>query len=166
MLAVLGLLLFISLVVAGLYLQSEEHLMTTQSVASQQMAMQRAEEGLQVALQGIRAGLIPIASVTQPCSEIYARNCGVVTNLVDPARFSVAPVDRGTTLELREGGGLQYEYHIIKRPTLGNPIFRYLVQAVGFYGYNNSRNMVTSIVEADVDVGNGTGTDPARDNEY
>jgi hypothetical protein len=151
LLMVLAMLLMLSLLVAGLFAASSEHQMTTRSISGQQVAVQRAEEGLQVALQAIRGRQITMAATTNYCNQPLAADC--------PAgdRHSLPAVDKGTTLDLREGGGLQYEYHVVRRQQPGAPIARFVVQSVGFYGYAGSRNLISAIVEADVDMGAGSG---------
>ena len=151
LLVVLAMLLMLSLIVTGLFVQSSEHLMTTRSVSGQQVAVQRAEEGLQVAMQAIRGREITMSSTTNYCNEQLAADC--------PAgdRYSIPPVNKGSALDLREGGGLQYEYHIIRRQQPGVPVTRFVIQSVGYYGYQGSKNMITAVVEADVDMGTGSG---------
>jgi Tfp pilus assembly protein PilX len=147
MLAVLGLLLLVTMIATGLYTQSEQHLFTTKAMAAQQVAVQRAEQGFQIALQGVRASTIPVTSITQFCNTTLAQDCPTT------ARYTILPVDNGTVLGLSQGGGLQYQYYIIRRNLPGTPVNRYVIQSVGFYGFSGTPNIVSSIVEGDVDVG-------------
>lgn len=151
LLMVLAMLLMLTLLVTGLFMQSSEHLMTTRSVAGQQIAVQRAEAGLQVALAGIRGRQITMTATTPYCNQVMAIDC--------PAsdRYSILPVDSGSTLDLREGGGLQYEYHVIRRQQPGVPTARFVIQSVGYYGYVGSRNLVSAVVEADIDLAAASG---------
>jgi type II secretory pathway pseudopilin PulG len=144
--AVLGIL------VAAYYSQAGESQLTAQSVAAQQVAMSRAEKGLQEALRRLRTGGIVIAGIT-PCTEADPLNCPAGTFVYQ------APVDNGQATYLEQGGGLEYDFVVFKRPLLGAPPNRYNVRATGFYGYTRTAtNLATAVVEAEIDVG--------RDNRF
>jgi len=160
LLSVLGILLLLLLIVAGLYTASESQLITTKAVAGQQLAVQRAEQGLQVAMGEIRGGSLLIQTSMNYCNAPLASDCPPTD------RISIAPVNNGNTAELRDNGGLQYEYHIVRRQQPGAPITRFVIQSVGFYGYAGSRNLITAVVEADVDLGFGNQGVTGAGNSY
>ncbi|MDX2013606.1 MAG: hypothetical protein SFW67_25660 [Myxococcaceae bacterium] len=161
MLAALVCLLLVSILAAGLFLQSRDSGTLNSVTTAQTVAAMNAEMGLQEAIRRVRAAQINTLAFTGTCTaaEVEGNTC---TNL-----FTVGPI-AGPNDNPLQGGGLLYQF-VIYRPTpapddleLISRTNRYVVRATGFYGQNlNAIGLVTSIVEAEVEIGNGT-TEPCR----
>ncbi|MCU0696318.1 MAG: hypothetical protein MUC96_07310 [Myxococcaceae bacterium] len=156
MLAALACLLLVSVLAAGLFLQTRDAGTLNSVTTAQTVAALNAEMGLQEAIRRVRAAQINTLAFTGTCTaaEVEANTC---TSL-----FTVGPVI-GPNDNPLQGGGLLYQF-VVYRPTpapedlelLARPN-RYVVRSTGFFGQNvNAVGLVTSIVEAEVEIGNAT----------
>lgn len=160
--AVLAVLLLLSLLVAGFYAQSQDATVMTRVSMGQQLAMSHAEFGVQEAVRGMRAQQVPTGLITTTCTdaEVVDGTCPLGGTIVS------ALVDNGPAQPLSTMGGLQYQYVVYRRTTTdaAQPPNRFVVRSTGFYGYSlpppaaplGSAALVTSILEVEVDVGNGS----------
>lgn len=154
MITVMLALMLISLLVASFFATSTDSAAISRVIVGQEIAMSHADIGLQEALRAMRSQQIGPSVIAGPCSsaDVDANNCR-------PAPTPLL-VDHGAAKELGENGGLQYEYLIYRRPNVGDPgqpTNRLVVRSTGYYGYSKtSANLITSIVEAEVDVGSGS----------
>ncbi len=147
---VLALLLLLSLLVAGFFAEAADSATMVRIDLGQQVAMSHAEAGLQDGIRSLRAAQVNPAGLSSCLdSEVIAGTCASM--IVVPS----TPLDNGTVNELTNQGGLQYQYVIYRRPNdIGNTN-RFVIRSTGFYGYTTTaNNLVTSIVEAEFDVGN------------
>jgi len=154
MMMVLLVLVMLSLLVTGFYVISTDAATMSRVMVHQQVAMSHADVGLQEGIRAVRSQQIDLAPITAFCTsaEVDANTC--------TAMVSIATVDNGGALDIGANGGLQYRWVIYRRPVTddpGQPTNRFVIRSTGFAGYTlNSTNLVTSIVEAEVDVGRGT----------
>lgn len=154
MITVLLTLMLISLLVASFFATSTDSAAISRVIVGQEIAMSHADIGLQEALRAMRSEQINLLAITGPCSsaDVDANSCA--TTVSSPL------VDHGAAEDLGGNGGLQYEYVIYRRPNVGDPgqpMNRLVVRSTGYYGYSRtSANLITSIVEAEVDVGKGS----------
>jgi hypothetical protein len=164
LLAVLAVLALLSALVAGFMLEARESEASNRVAVSRLLAASNAELTLNEALRALRSQQVSLAPVTGACTDIQVEQgtCGtiVISNIID----------RGNALDLHQGGGLQGRYFVYRRVEggdLGVPLNRYVVRAVGYSGYAppgsttdeqllSSPNLMTSVVEAEVDLGRGT----------
>ena len=151
MLVVMLVLLVISIIVAAFFLQASDAAAMGRILTSQQVAVSHAEFGLQDGIRALRAQQIPVTGMASACTdaEVDANICG--SAIISPL------VDNGQVRPLNDEGGLQYQYLVYKRPSIsdpGQPPNRYVIRATGYYGYSLvSPNLVTSVVEAEIDLG-------------
>lgn len=155
MITVLMILLVLTLVVSGFYMQAEDSTSINRMNQGQKFAVAHAEQGLQEGVRMVRAAQVSIPLGTCLDAEIAAGTC-------PPGNFVASPlVNNGNALELAAGGGLQYQFFIYKRTNVGDvgvptSVNRVVIRSNGFYGYTlNSPNLVTSILEVEMDVGRG-----------
>lgn len=154
MITVMLALMLISLLVASFYATSTDSASVSRVIVGQEIAMSHADIGLQEALRAMRSQQLNLLVSTAPCSsaEVDAESCEPV--------FALPLVDHGAAEDLGGNGGLQYKYVIYRRPNVGDPgqpENRLVVRSTGYYGYSmTSANLITSVVEAEVDVGRGS----------
>lgn len=155
LITVLLTLMLISLLVASFYATSTDSASISRAMVGREIAMSHADTGLQEALRAMRSEQLDLLSaITGPCSsaEVDANSCAMT--------LSSPLVDHGASEDLGENGGLQYEYVIYRRLNAsdpGQPANRLVVRSIGYYGYSmTSANLITSVVEAEVDVGRGS----------
>jgi hypothetical protein len=160
--AVLAVLLLLSLLVAGFYAQSQDATAMTRVSMGQQLALSHAEFGVQEAVRGLRAQQVPTGLITTTCTdaEVAGGTCPAGGSIVSDL------VDNGPAQPLSTMGGLQYQYVVYRRTTTdaAQPPNRFVVRSTGFYGYCNAppctaldaAASVTTILEVEVDVGNGS----------
>jgi hypothetical protein len=162
MLAALVCLLLVSILAAGLFLQTRDAGTLNSVTTAQSIAALNAEMGLQEALRRVRATQIPTLTLTGTCTaaEVEASTCA--------SMVTVGPVT-GTGDNPLLGGGLLYQFVVYRPnaltpqpglpagdPTLSTKTDRYVVRVTGFFGQNlNAVGLVTSIVEAEVEMGRG-----------
>jgi Tfp pilus assembly protein PilX len=155
---VLSVLLLLSMLVAAFFAEAQDGSMMTRLDTAQQIATSHADLGMQEAIRLLRAaqtGTLPAVSCLD--SDVAMGTCTTAT--IIPAG---GPIDNGSTNELSNQGGLQYQYVIYRRATSDpqQPSNRYVVRATGYYGYTlTSNNLITSVLEAEFDVPNGKGSD-------
>jgi Tfp pilus assembly protein PilX len=150
--AVLAVLLLLSLLVAGFFAQAQDAAAMTRVNMGQQLAMSHAEFAVQEAIRALRSQQIPVTGLAGTCTDIEIADNTCPNTLPSPL------VDNGSASELGNMGGLQYQYIVYKRfsTDAAQPPNRYMVRATGYYGYRlTSSNLVTSIIEVEVDVGKG-----------
>ncbi len=160
MLFVVLVLALLTLMVAAYFSQASDHVLTAKSVAGQQVALSNAQRGLGEAVRQIRSGVIslpvtglPFCPTPQVDLDPYA--CPPTTRMPDTAPLPI--INNGAGSELNQGGGLAYRFVVFRRPDVGAPANRYRIRVTGYYGYNeNSANLITSELEAEIDVGGGT----------
>jgi|JI102314A1RNA_FD_contig_31_1836453_length_1085_multi_3_in_0_out_0_2 type II secretory pathway pseudopilin PulG len=151
LLAVLFILLVL-LVGAGTFFASASRTqLTAQSLASQQIALSRAELAAQRAIRDIRARrIIPNALFDRPTPNGIpdcASNC-----------LFFGPVDNGNALPPSQGGGLQWDY-VVFRSNQAGPTNRFVVQGNGYYGTTTTSPSFTSArIEVEIDVDNNSNT--------
>ncbi len=155
MLAVIFVLLALSLAVTAFYTQAEDHAYLGTAMNAHSLAAVRAEQGAQDALARVRSGALMVETLN--ASTV---TCGgpdpwtTCTNMLGPVT-----VDNGPTLDVREGGGLQYRYIVYRPSDVGAPANLYTIRAIGFVGYSpTSASLYTSEVELTVQKGTTSGT--------
>ena len=174
LIVVLLLLLALTVVVAGYYAQSEDTMFAAQASRAQQVAYAHAQYGLQKGIRDLRTGALTL-SLAGTCDQPNPRNC-TAGFFIDQAALSgnnPNPVNNGKVspdggvYDLNEGGGLQYEYLVFRRSgDPGLPSNRYVVRSVGYYGFRlDAPNLVTTILEAEIDIGNPSGFNCQNDYE-
>lgn len=154
LIAVLAVLALLSALAAAFFVQAQNAGAGNRIGMARLAAANRADLQLQTAIRGLRARDLDLGIVAGDCTDAQ------VTDGTCPSMFISALGDNGTALDLAAGGGLQGQFFIYRRAVVddGRPANRYVVRAVGYSGYTlDSPNLVTSMVEAEVDVGSGTG---------
>lgn len=162
LLMVLMLITIMTVVVTGLYTQTEERSFAGRTFSAEQVARSRAENAVRVAVSAIRSGAIQTNSIKAvACSPDTSLSLAELKATCPAAQVLPAggPGDSGSALSLEEGGGLQYQYAVYYRlfPSVVSgeqpmPIMnQFTIRAVGYYGYSlGSPNLTQSVVEADV----------------
>jgi hypothetical protein len=156
LLAVLGALLVVSVLASSFFLRARDASSLNAVVMAQAVASANAELGMQDAIRRVRAMQVDPATVgTCTTAEVNANTC--------TAAFSSGMVSRtSANPDLLNGDGLIYQFIVYQRPGFADPAQpgnRYVVRATGYYGFSlNSPNLVTSILESEVDIGRGGGT--------
>jgi hypothetical protein len=154
MIMVLLVLLVMSILVAGFYAMSFDSAGMSRIIVAQQVAMSHADTGLQDGLRAMRALQLDTSVLTTQCTsaEVDSNACATI--------ISSTLGDNGSGADLSANGGLQYQYFVYRKPTAddpGQPSNRFVVRSVGYYGYlQTANNLVTSVVEAEIDIGSGT----------
>ncbi|MBE2253925.1 MAG: hypothetical protein IAE78_30630 [Myxococcus sp.] len=150
MVSVLVALLLLTVIASGFFLQARDTATLSNITATQIIATNNAEMGLQEGVRRIRSAQVPrVAVLTCTVADVNANLCG--------ATYSVGPV-MGTGPNLLNGGGLQYQFIIyrLSTPDFTLPANRYIIRSTGFFGTDlNSESLVTSVIEAEVDMGTG-----------
>jgi type II secretory pathway pseudopilin PulG len=149
MLAVLVVLLLLTVLASGFFMQARDSSTLSTISATQTTALGNAELGLQEAVRRLRAAQIsPLDILTCTTADVDNNMC--------PGTFSVGPV-WGTGTDLMNGGGLLYRFIVYRRPLLADPNLptnRYVVRVTGFFGADlNSESLITNVLEAEVDIG-------------
>lgn len=151
MLAVLVALLLVSILAGGFFLQARDAGSFAASSMAQTVAATNAEMGLNEAIRRVRSAQLPTAGIgTCTQNEVDTNTC--------LAGFLSPMVAGPTAADLMNGGGLRYQYLVYKRDGTdpGADPDRYVVRSTGFFGQNlNAPALVTSIVEAEVQIGKG-----------
>lgn len=152
LLAVLFILLVLLVGAGTFFAAASRNQMTAQSLASQQIAVSRAELAAQRAIRDIRSRrIIPNALFGRPTPNGIADCSGNC--------LFFGPVDNGNALPPSEGGGLQWDYVIYKSAQFGTPVNRFVVQGNGYYGTTTTSPSFTSArVEVEIDVDNNANT--------
>lgn len=151
MVAVLVALLLLTVLASGFFLQARDSSTLSNISATQTIALNNADLGMQEAVRRVRAAQIPPVAVLT-CTTADVDN-GLCTGT-----YTIGPIV-GTGTDLLNGGGLQYQFIVYRRPQATDPNLpanRYVVRVTGYFGTNiNSENLVTSVLEAEVDMGVG-----------
>ncbi len=153
MLAVLVALLLISILVASFYLQTRDSTSFATVSVAQKIASANADMGLQEGIRRVRGAQVPVGGIS-PCTQAEVDTNTCAGAFVGPMISGPANVD------LANGGGLRYQF-IVYLIDLGDPLAggtsrRYVIRSTGFYGQNlNAPGLVTSIVEAEVQMNSG-----------
>lgn len=153
MLAVLLAILLISILVASFYLQTRDSSSFASVSVAQKIASANADMGLQEGIRRVRAAQLPVGGIT-PCTQAEVDTNTCAGAFVSPLVTGPAGVD------LANGGGLRYQF-IVYLIDLGDPLAggaskRYIVRSTGYFGQNlNAPGLVTSIVEAEVQMNSG-----------
>lgn len=168
MLMVLLVLLVLGVAVTAFYTQTEDHLFTGQSMAAHAIAASRAELGAQRAIAELRAGVLPLLNVVSPCNDQPPNNPFVAcSGLGLGIPLAGGPLDNGPAMDLKAGGGLQYNYVIYRPALFGANQNLFSVRSIGYYGYAlGSPNLYTSEVEVTVEVGSATPPPCANAQDY
>lgn len=151
MLAVLVALLLLTVLASGFFMQARDLSTLANVSTAQTISLNNAEMGLQEAVRRIRGAQVPpVAVLTCTTADVDLGLC--------MGTYTVGPV-MGTTSDPMNGGGALYQFIIYRRPAAADPGLppnRYVVRVTGFYGDNpNSEAVITSILEAEVDMGVG-----------
>jgi hypothetical protein len=151
---------------AAYYSESEDALFTGASLSAYQIAASRAEQGAQLALAQIRAGVLRPSTLTTPCSDTLP-----FTTCANFLGGTTTLIDKGSALSLKEGGGLQYMFIVYKPTMAGDPTKTpsnlYTIRAVGYYGYSlTAQNLFVSEVEIQTDLGSGGTSSCANADDY
>ncbi|MDP3506016.1 MAG: hypothetical protein Q8S33_37085 [Myxococcales bacterium] len=150
MVVVLVALLLLTVLASGFFLQARDSSTLSNVAATQTVALSNAEMGLQEAVRRLRAAQIPPVQIMNCTSAQVDAN-----NNVCPGSLLVGPIT-GTGPNLLNGGGLQYQFTVYHRAT--DPLNRHVVRVVGFFGTDiNSENLITSVLEAEVEIGTSAG---------
>lgn len=152
MLGVLVALLLLSILGTGFFIQARDSATLSDLSMAQTIALNNAEMGMQEAVRRIRAAQIaPVTVMTCTSADVDANAC--------VGTFTVGPVSGPAGANLLNGGGLLYTFLVYRRPATADPGLppnRYVVRVTGFFGPDiNSESLVTSILEAEVDMGTG-----------
>jgi type II secretory pathway pseudopilin PulG len=154
LIAVLAVLAVLSALTAGFFVAAQDSGTLNRLAVARMVAAKNADFQLQEAIRQMRSRQIDLTPVVGICTDAQ------VEDGTCPGMFVSPLVDNGSSLRLTEGGGLQGQFFIYRRVApgdIGVPPNRYVVRAVGYAGYTlNSPNLVSSIVEAEVDVGERT----------
>lgn len=171
LLFVLLVLLVMSLGAAAYFESTARAQMGSLAASGQQIAYSRAKFAADQAIADIRAGAIVLSpSMPQqqrPSAPTGLADCVVGNNdcvirgsnavpclLGNGACTGITPLDNGPTDDLRDGGGLQWDYIIYRLQN--QPLqLRFNILATGYYGYAGSKNLATSQIEVEIDVGTG-----------
>lgn len=155
MLAVLVALLLLTILASSFFMQARDSASLGDISLAQTVSTSNAEMGMQEAIRRIRASQIePVLIGTCTSAQVDANNC--------PAAFTSGLISGPLTVDPAQGGGLLYQFIVYQRPTFvdpGQPTNRYVIRATGFYGRDiNAIALVTSVLEAEVDLGQGNRT--------
>lgn len=152
LIAVLLLLVLLSVLVASYYTQSEDGLLTAQASARQQVAVSHAQQGADIAIYELRAGITSVGALAGQCDPSATHD--VLTNCGAGTYIHRLPIDNGNVGDIENGAGLQYQFFVYRRP--GAPLNRYTVQSTGYAGFGlASPNLITSQVEVEIEIGQG-----------
>jgi hypothetical protein len=162
MIAAMTCLALVSVLAAGLFLQTREAGTINRVVSAQAIAAANAEMGLQEAVRRMRALQVDVASLAGTCTPDQVALLTVNPPGVAPPAgacnsfVNVGPVT-GVGNDPVQGGGLLYRF-IIYKPTpngdLGIQPTRSVVRVIGYFGTAvDAVGVVTSIVEAEFESG-------------
>ena len=160
MLAVLTALLLLSILASGFFLQARDAGTMNDIAMAQSIAVTNAEMGIQEAIRRVRSSQID-RNLVGTCSvaQIDSNTCPA-----SPAGAWSSGITSGSNTNPLTGGGLLYDFIVFRRtePDLVSAtpgMTRYVVRATGYYGTTlTSASLVTSVLEAEVDMGSGNNT--------
>lgn len=160
MLAVLMVVFVITLMASAFFIQAREAASQNLMGGAVAVAATNADLGLKEAVRALRTRTLDVMGLqaVAPCSEAS------VANATCPNVVASLLIDNGNTADLGAGGGLQYQYFVYRRARAdgtedpGQSRNRFTIRSVGYHGYTtNSANLITSIVEAEIDIGSQNG---------
>ncbi|MBL8922707.1 MAG: hypothetical protein JNJ54_27915 [Myxococcaceae bacterium] len=156
MIAVLIALLLLSILASALFLQARDSGSVNNILVAQGIANINADMGMQEAVRRIRSSQIDPAQVPV-CTSAQVDTSSCTWPVGSGA--TVGPIS-GPNNDPLNGGGLLYRFDVYQRPGFvlgtdpGQPKNRYVIRATGYYGRTlDAINLVTSVVEAEVDMG-------------
>ena len=156
MLAVLIALLLLTTLASGFFLQARDSGSLNDISMAQSVAVTNAEMGMQEAIRRVRSAQID-ASLIANCTiaQVDTNTCATLSS----------GVISGSNTNPHTGGGLLYDFIIYDRAELdpgesvSTATVRYVVRATGYYGRSLAdASLVTSILEAEVEMGTGNRT--------
>lgn len=156
MLAVLIALLLLTTLASGFFLQARDSGSLNDISMAQSIAVTNAEMGMQEAVRRVRSAQIDPALVVQcTVAQVDNNTCATLSSGV-----VVGPNTNPLT-----GGGLLYDFIVYRRAeadpsiAVAGATVRYVVRATGYYGRAlDSSSLVTSVLEAEVEMGAGNTT--------
>lgn len=166
MLAVLVALLLLSILASGFFLQARDSGSLNDIAMAQSVAVSNAEMGMQEAVRRVRSAQID-GSLVGFCTTVQADN-----NTCAGAGGWSSGLISGPNNNPLNGGGLLYDFVVFRRQELQafDPVppppgtTRYVIRATGYYGQNvDAVALVTSVLEAEVEVGSGGNRTTCRD---
>lgn len=153
MLAVIFVLLALFLA-AGTYFGTTSRSQSLgQTLATQQIAVARAELAVQRGIRDIRARTVVPASLFSRPTPNGIPDCG--GNCINSGTIS------GGTQSPFEGGGQLWDYVIYRSDQAGSPTTRFVVQGNGYFGRVGAENFAQARIEAEIDVDNAGSNTPA-----
>ncbi len=172
-------LLVLTMVVSGYYAQTAESLVSSKLIAGSHVALANARLGLQQGILTMRqAPPITYDQITQtvPTFSLPDMTDVIPSTGIDGSGlgFRSTMVDNGTGASLQNGGGLQYQWVVYRSPadvsavdSSGAPARRLRIRSIGYYGSSlTSRLLLTSVVEAEIDIGLSVPTTYTRPEGY
>lgn len=152
MLAVLVALLLMSLLVGAFFLQSRDSSSLTYVSLAQTVASSNAELGLNEAIRRVRATQID-PTLVNACSQAEVDTNACVT-------LNSGVVSGPAASDLSNGGGVLYQFIVYRRAepdmAIGAKDNRFVIRSTGFFGQTlTAPGLVTSILEAEVEIGQG-----------
>ena len=163
-------LLALTLVVTGYYSQTSASLQTSKVIAGSHVALSNARLGLQMGILAMRQRAFDASTITVPCTTTANLNDPGLTACIpsvgmNAVGFRSVLVDNGGANSNLNSGGLQYEYVVYLPPNA--PPDRYIVRGIGYFGSTlTSRGLLSSVLEAEIDLGRGTPTTYTRPEGY
>jgi hypothetical protein len=159
MVAVLMVVFVITLMASAFFLQASDAASMNSMGSAVTIAATNADLGFKNGVRELRNGNLVVAALQNlpPCAEaaVAADSCANIVNS--------AIVNNGPDAGLGAGGGLQYQFSVYRRARPdgsedpGQPRNRFTIRSIGYYGYTlNSANLVTSIVEGEIEIGSQT----------
>ena len=138
------------LIVAGtfLYTRTHDHLLMSNSVSLQGVASTRATLGVESAIARLKQAVPPCLLTLPPChiSETLITCAGSARVF-----HLITPLDNGTA-DLSAGGGLQFQVDGYVRTNDAGLQPQLLLVSTGFYGYNGSPNLLSSVVQVELSL--------------
>ncbi len=160
MLAVLVALLLLSILASGFFLQARDAGTMNDIAMAQSIAVTNAEMGIQEAIRRVRSTQID-RTLVGFCSVAQIDNN---TCPASPAGAWSSGITSSSNPNPLTGGGLLYDFIVFRRaePDLVSAtpgMTRYVIRATGYFGTAlTSTSLVTSMLEAEVEMGAGNNT--------
>lgn len=156
MLAVLIALLLLTTLASGFFLQARESGSLNDISMAQSVAVTNAEMGMQEAIRRVRSAQIDTTLVAQcTVAQVDNNTCPTLSS----------GIISGPNANPLTGGGMLYDFIVYRRAEADPSIaaagatVRYVVRATGYYGRAlDSASLVTSVLEAEVEMGSGNRT--------
>ncbi|MCA2977423.1 MAG: hypothetical protein INH41_22135 [Myxococcaceae bacterium] len=164
MIAALTCLLLVSVLAAGLFLQTREAGALNRVVSAQAVAAANAEMGLQEAVRRVRSAQFDVATLAGTCTPAQVDLLTVnPPNEAPPAGacnsfINVGPIV-GVGNDPMQGGGLLYRFIVYKPNPAGDLELaakndRITVRVIGYFGQAvDALGVITTILETEVETG-------------